>query len=253
MSEVSKVSAAKQPQTAKKNVETPKKKGSGTEVADAMKTTNKQANKVPQKPVPKIITVTIGYGSSLGYIAEAHHTTVSEILKLNPNIKNADNIREGQQIKVAHIDDKEFKAYQDYQDKLFAEQMEKERLQNIVARKQQAQEKIQKAVKRGQDVDYTFSTDKEGYVIVQPLVRKRLHEIRSDLGLPAGHLDDMNNLEEKFGPIPTVNDGVRDIETWDNVKADIDDSFRIDPYNMNPSRTWTQFFKDIGNAILGRE
>lgn len=253
MSEVSKVSAAEQTQATKKNVATPKKKGSGTEVADAMKTTNKQANKVPQKPVPKIITVTVDYGSSLGYIAETHHTTVSEIMKLNPDIKNADNIREGQQIKVSHIDDKEFKAYQDYQDKLFTEQMEKERLQNIVARKQQAQEKIKKAIKRGQDVDYTFSTDKEGYVIVKPLVKKRLHEIRSDLGLPAGHLDAMNNLEAMYGHIPTVNDGTRDIETWDNVKADIDDSFRIDPYSMNPSRTWTQFFKDIGNAILGRD
>lgn len=252
MSEVNATSGAGTQNTTGKAQQKPaqsKAKGTGTEIANEMKA-NKKSTKAPKKPVPKVITVTAGSGCSLGYLAEVHHTTVKEIMALNPEIKSPDNIREGQQIKVKHIDDKELKAYKEYQARLDAEKWEKEQAQAVVKRKELAQKQINKALKQGWGTDYKFTVDEQGYVIARPLERKRLHEIRSDLGLPSGHIDEMNNLRAKYGEIPTVSDGVRDIETWDNVKTRDGDTFRIDPGSMRTERTWTQAFKDVWNSIF---
>lgn len=227
-----------------------KAKGTGTEIADEMKNAkNPKGTKVPQKPVPKVIIITIGRGSSLGYLAEKHHTTVKEIMALNPEIQSADKIKEGQQIKINHIDDKELKEYEDYQSKIRAEQYEKERTQALAERKELAKKQIDKATKQGWNTDYKFSINEQGYIIIKPLERKKLYEIRSDLGLPPGHLDDMNNLESKYGEIPSVSDGVRDVQTWDNVKTRDGDTFIISPGAMRTERTWTQAFKDLWNSI----
>ena len=43
---------------------------------------------------------TIKSGDSLSQIAEDNNTTVNAILKANPSIKNADNIRAGQSITI---------------------------------------------------------------------------------------------------------------------------------------------------------
>ena len=89
MSEVSKTSGGGQERgTAKAGAKAGAKPKKTKEPVN-MKSNKTTQVKVPQKPVPKIITVTAGSGCSLGYLAEVHNTTVAEIMKLNPDIKNA--------------------------------------------------------------------------------------------------------------------------------------------------------------------
>lgn len=214
-------------------------------IGEAMQQKKAQQLKEPEKPKPKLITVTVGSGSSLLYLAGVHHTTVDEIMKLNPEIKSPDKIREGQQIKINSIDKKTMEAYEAKKAKYDDQQYEIRKAKEIKARTELANKKIEQAKKHGWEVDYNFTVDKNGYVIVHPKDRKKLAEVREDLGLPPGHLDTMNNLEGKYGNIPTVSDGVRDVETWDNVKTKDGDTLLVDPGCIRTSRTWTQFFKDL--------
>lgn len=209
-----------------------------------MKSQSKAELKEPTKPQQKIKTVTVRGGQCLGEIAEDNKTTVSEIVKHNPGL-NPDRIREGQQLKVPYYDPKEWDAYEKKYEAYSKQQREIQHAKEVQQRTNNANKKIKQALKHGWGTDYSFSVDKEGYVIVKPLDKKKLHEIRSDLGLPSGHLDDMNNLEGMYGNIPSVSDGVRDVETWDNVKTKNGDSFRVDPSCIRTERTWTQFFKDL--------
>lgn len=247
MSEVSKTSgAARTTQTSKPAAKTPaKKQGNKPEVGQEMQPKKSAPLKEPPKPKPKQIVVTIGSGSSLLYLAGVHNTTVDEIMKLNPEIKHADRIREGQQIKINSIDNKTMEAYKEKLAAYEHQQYEIHQAKEIQQRTELAKNKIEQAKKHGWEVDYKFSVDKNGYIIVMPKERKKLYEIRNELGLPPGHIDAMNNLEGKYGKIPTVNDGTRDIETWDNIKTKDGDTFLIDPGAMKTSRTWTQFFKDL--------
>lgn len=247
MSEVSKASgAAKSTPTTKTTAKnTAKKQVNKPEVGKEMQPKKSAPLKEPPKPTPKQIVVTIGSGSSLLYLAGVHNTTVADIMKLNPEIKSADKIREGQQIKINSIDKKTMEAYEEKLAAYENQQYEIRKAKEVQQRTELANKKIQQAKKDGWEVDYKFSVNKDGYVIVTPKERKKLHEIRSELGLPAGHLDAMNSLESKYGKIPTVNDGTRDIETWDNVKTKDGDNFKVDPGAIRTSRTWTQFFKDL--------
>lgn len=247
MSEVSKASgAAKSTPTTKTTAKnTAKKQVNKPEVGKEMQPKKAAPLKEPPKPKPKQIIVTIGSGSSLLYLAGVHNTTVADIMKLNPEIKNADKIREGQQIKINSIDKKTMEAYETKLAAYENQQYEIRKAKEVQQRIELAKKKIQQAKKDGWEVDYKFSVNKDGYVIVTPKERKKLHEIRSDLGLPAGHLDAMNNLEGKYGKIPTIDLGDRYVETWDNVKTKDGDNFNVDPGAIRTSRTWTQFFKDL--------
>lgn len=247
MSEVSKTSGAAKstPTTKAKAKNTAKKQVNKPEVGKEMQAKKTAVLKEPPKPTPKQIVVTVGYGSSLQYLAGVHNTTVADIMKLNPEIKSADKIREGQQIKINSIDKKTMEIYEKKLAAYENQQYEIRKAKDIQQRTELANKKIQQAKKDGWEVDYKFSVNKDGYVIVSPKERKKLHEIRSELGLPSGHLDAMNNLESKYGEIPTVNDGTRDIETWDNQKTNDGDSFLVDPSCLRTKRTWTQAFKDF--------
>lgn len=199
---------------------------------------------VPKEPKRKEITVTAGSGTSLFALALKYDTTVDAICKLN-NIKDPDKIREGQKIRIMAYDPKEKAEWDKYQDMIAEEKRKAEKAKEIEQRKALAEAKIQEAKKNGRDDDYSFSVDNEGYVVVTLKTNKKLHEIRSEMGQKPGTLDAMNNFDARYGQIPTVSDGVRDIETWDNLEAKKGESFRLSTSEMHTSRTWTQFFKDI--------
>lgn len=54
----------------------------------------------PPKPVAKPLYHTVRAGQTLTGIAKAYHTTLAAIKKLNPKIKNLDNIDVGQKVRV---------------------------------------------------------------------------------------------------------------------------------------------------------
>lgn len=222
-----------------------KKQNNKPDVGKEMQPKKSAPLKEPLKPTPKQIIVTIDGGSSLLYLANVHNTSVKDIMRLNPEIKDPDRIREGQQIKINSIDQKTMDEYNAKKAKYDEQQYEIQKIKQIQQRKELAEKKIEQAKKHGWEVDYNFNVDKNGFVIITPKERKKLYEIRDDLGLPAGHIREMNNLEGKYGQIPIVNDGVRDIENWNNQKTRDGDTFRIDPGAIKTSRTWTQFFKDL--------
>lgn len=199
---------------------------------------------VPKEPKRKEITVTLQSGTSLLSIASKYDTTVGAICKLN-GISNPDRVSEGQKIRVMAYDPKEKAEWDAYQDKLEEQQRAEQKAKEIKQRKAMAEAKIAEAKKNGRDDDYSFSVDKEGYVIITLKTNKKLHEIRSEMGQNPGTLDDMNNFEARYGKIPVVSTDVRDIETWDNYEAKKGESFRLNTYEMSTSRTWTQFFKDL--------
>jgi len=198
----------------------------------------------PQHPKQKIKTYIIREGQLLGFIAEDHNVTVEDIKKVNPGL-NPDKIKPGQQIKIPYYDPKEMEVYREKRAQYDKQQYEIRHAKEVQNRTKLANIKIAQAKKDGWETDYSFSVDQEGYVIVKPLDSKKLYEIREDLGLPSGHLNDMNDFEGRYGEIPTCNDGVRDVKTWNNVKTRSGDTFRVNPACIDTDRTWTQFFKDI--------
>ena len=245
MSEVSKVSGAAQTgavNAPKSNNTTAKTEKKPVELIKK----NEQSKQLdePQKPERKVKTYTIREGQLLGFIAQEQDTTVDEIVKLNPGL-NPDKIKPGQQIKIGYYDPKEYATYQKKLDAYEDQQRQIRETKALVERTNLANKQIEKANKNGWSTDYSFKVDEKGYVIVTLKEPKKLHEIRKELGLPSGHLDVMNNLESKFGKIPTVNNGTRDVETWDNVNAKEGQTFLIDPACFRTERTWTQAFKDF--------
>lgn len=54
----------------------------------------------PKKTGPKTRTITIARGDTLSGLARKYHTTVAELLKLNPNIKNPNLIYAGAKLNV---------------------------------------------------------------------------------------------------------------------------------------------------------
>lgn len=249
MSEVSKVSGAGQtgavnaPKTSTQAAKAEKKP------VDIVKKNEQKQLEEPQKPEQQIKTYTVKERDLLGNIANAHQTTVAEIVKLNPGL-NPDKIKPGQQIKIACYDSKEYAEYMKKLDAYETQQREIRAMKAIQDRTNLAHKQIEKANKNGWGTDYSFTVDQNGYVVVTLKEPKKLHEIRKELGLPSGHLDDMNSLESKFGKIPTVNDGKRDIETWDNVKAKEGQTLLIDPSCLRTERTWTQAWNDFWSGIF---
>ncbi len=253
MSEVNATGAighARTTEAASQTTTTTKAKSSGTEIADAMRSNdNKKAPTLPQRPKPRVITVTVPSGSSLGFLAEEHHTTVSEILKLNPNIKNPNQVSEGQKIKINHIDKKDWDAYQkdlnaynSYQYKLAEQEWEAEQAQKLQNKINKATASIQQAKEMGYGDYYNFQIDKKtGDVTITLKVDKELGDIRNGLGLPRGHLRAKNpKIMDKYKPgrIYDIDNGVR-INDWDDIDVKAGEKFVISGDCINPK---TGFF-----------
>lgn len=198
----------------------------------------------PKHPEQKIEVYTIRQNDIVSYVAERYNIGLSEVKKANPGV-DLENVRPGQQIKIPYYDPKEMEVYNKKYEAYSKQQREIQHAKDVKQRTETAKKNIEQAKKNGWEPYYSFSINSEGYIVVKPLDGQKLHEIRSDLGLPSGHLDSMNDLESKYGKIPKVDNGTRYVETWDNIKTRENDTFIIEPSCLRTSRTWGQAFKDF--------
>ena len=199
----------------------------------------------PKKPTPKEITVTMGTFDTLSELAEKHHTTVKDIQKLN-NIKDPNKLKEGQKIRIMAISDKEYKEYQTKLNEYNAKQAEIKRKQDVQRKKAKAQGLIEKAKKDGRGEDYNYAINpKTGNIVVTLKNDRNMGRIKEDFHLPAGSISSTNNMEEKFGKIPTYHTDSRSFETWDAVKVKKGTSLEINTDHFQTERTWKQAWKDF--------
>lgn len=198
---------------------------------------------VPKEPKKKEITITLGSGDSLFALAMKYNVSVDEICKLN-GIKDPNKVKIDQKIKIMAYDPKEKAEWDTYQYELAEQKRAVEMAKAKEKRIALAQAKIQEAKANGREDDYSFSMDKDGYVIVTLKTNKKLHDIREEMGQNPGKLDEMNNFEGRYGQIPILKTDSRDIETWDNYEAKKGESFRIDTDQMHTSKTLKQRLKD---------
>lgn len=192
----------------------------------------------PKHPERKVKSYTIREGQLLGYIAEEHHVTVSEIVKLNPGL-NPEKIKPGQVIKIPYYDEKEMAVYNKKYDAYSKQQSEIRHEKELKARIDAATAGIQQANEMGYDEYYKFTINKDtGEVTITLKTDKKLGDIRKGLGLPRGHLRSKNpKIMESYsaGSFYDIDNYVR-IKDWDDVKAKKGDTFIIDGNCIEPKK-----------------
>ena len=201
----------------------------------------------PKKPTPKEITVTITSGDNLGYLAEKYHTSVKEIQKLN-NIKDPSKLKEGQKIKIMAISEQDYKAYQEKLTKYYQQKYEIEQKKEVQRKKEKANALIEQAKKDGRDEDYAYAINyKTGNIVVTLKNNRNMGRIKEDFNLPPGSISSTNNMEKKFGKIPTYDNGSRSFETWDAIEVKKGTTLEINTDHFKTERTWKKAWKDFWN------
>ena len=203
----------------------------------------------PKKPVAtKTKEVEIKDGDTLLAIANKYHTTVADIMALNPSIKNENSLRIGQKVTIKYIPDAEWNKYQselkayEHQEAVKSEEAWKaEQAQKLKAKISLANEKISIAKSQDYAKYYDFKVDQSnGNIIVTLKAARTLGDMRSDFRLPGGHLREMNpSITEKYEPDTKYNiggPGAWRVNDWDACEAQKGDSFIISPDKMNPSK-----------------
>jgi len=203
--------------------------------------------KEPKKPTPKEITVTITSGDNLGYFAEKYHTTIKDIQKLN-NIKDPNKLKEGQKIRIMAVSEQDYKNYQTKLREYYNKKSAIEEKQKVTRKTKQARVLIEKAKKDGRGEDYSYAINtKTGNIVVTLKNNRNMGRIKEDFHLPAGSISSTNNMEEKFGKIPTYHTDSRSFETWDAVEVKKGTKLEIDTDHFSTERTWKQAWKDFWN------
>ena len=208
-----------------------------------------QSIKPVPKPKPQRITITVGEGQSLGYLAAKYNTTVSDIIKLN-GLKNPDNLKLGQKLQINAIDSKQLKAYEEYKAELFEQKWQQEKKEKLQQKIETSKSQVQKAKEYGYDEDSSFKVDKNGNAIVTLKTEKELGEVRRDFQIPAGSLSNTNDIKGKYKPkkIFDLDNCVR-YNNYDKAEVPAGDSLLIEGAHFRPDEDRTSWDRFWGNII----
>lgn len=198
---------------------------------------------VEPKPTYTNIRVTLGTFDTLSSLAEEYHTDVNSIAKAN-GITNPDKLKNGQVITFKGVTKENWAKYKKEYNK-YCEELDRERTRiEVQNRSIVAQQKIDKAKRNSKLNDkYTFSIDKNGYMIVTLKKDMELEDIRKDFKLPGGHLLEQNpkikNSPDKY-PVETRFSFSRfvNVKDWDGIDVKKGDSFKMDPDDVLNERSF---------------
>lgn len=156
---------------------------------------------IVNEPKRNMLKVKAGYESrgSVDALAAQYKSTRAEIVKAN-DLKDADKIKEGQELIIPSKTGKAWDAYRAYQEKysnaVYEAEMKAEtaeRAKAVAQRITVAKGEIVKAKEKGLDKKYEFSLNKEGDIVITLKSNMEVDDIVDDFKLNPGILRQFNS------------------------------------------------------------